>query len=326
MTRPVIAAIPASRYFNAYPVELPERPAVFSGFMYKTAHLKTVKSLPFRILSGIWTAFKALFLLYAVVFSIAGTIALAAAYHFIVTPVRQVKALQNSNPRETAYMARYRATMLSQDTLVQTFMPLDSISRELRQAVLASEDDGFYTHPGFDIQAIIAASECNRFQNGIKKGGSTITQQLAKNLFLTNDKNYERKFKEILYALLMEKYLGKKRILELYLNYAQWGKAVFGCEAASRLYFNKSCRTLPRKEAALLAAVLAKPQKANPANPNSTFIEQRVAVIAANLYFHHLIDDSGYTSLTGYPPPRKDSLGRYDTSGIFSRTDSGKMR
>jgi monofunctional glycosyltransferase len=294
--------------------------------MYKTAYLKTVKSLPFRILSAVWTVFKTLFLMYAVVFSIAGTLAIVAAYHFVVTPVRQVKVLHNSNPGETAYMTRYRATLRSSDTLVQTFVPLDSISMELQQAVLAAEDDGFYTHPGFDIQAILAAIECNRFENGIKMGGSTITQQLAKNLFLTNDKNYERKFKEILYALLLEKYLGKKRILELYLNYAQWGKTVFGGEAAAKLYFKKSCRSLTRNEAALLAAVLAKPQKANPANSNSTFIEQRVAVIAANLYFHHLIDDSGYTNLTGYPPPRKDSLGRYDTSGIYSRADSGKIQ
>jgi monofunctional biosynthetic peptidoglycan transglycosylase len=294
--------------------------------MYKTAYLKTVKSLPFRILSAIWTAFKAIFLLYAVAFSVAGTLALAAAYHFIVTPVRQVKVLQNNNPKETAYMSRYRATLRSHDTLVQTFVPLDSISKGLQQAVIAAEDDGFYTHPGFDIEAIFAAIECNRFQNEIKLGGSTITQQLAKNLFLTNDKSYERKYKELVYALLMEKYLGKERILELYLNYAQWGKTVFGCEAASRLYFKKSCGGLSQNEAALLAAVLAKPKKVSPANPNSSFIEQRVAVIAANLYFHHLIDDSGYTNLTGNPPPRKDSLGRYDTSGIFSRADGGKTR
>jgi monofunctional biosynthetic peptidoglycan transglycosylase len=240
--------------------------------------------------------------------------------------VRQVKTLSDRTPPETAYMARYRATLAPSDTLVQVFVPLDSISKKLQQAVLAAEDDGFYSHPGFDFHAILAAIECNRFRNGLKKGGSTITQQLAKNLFLTNDKNYERKIKELLYALLLEKHLGKKRILELYLNYAQWGKTVFGCEAAARLYFGKSCRWLSRREAALLAAVLARPKKANPVRPNSSFIEQRVAVIAANLYFHHLIDDSGYTDLTGYPPPRKDSLGRYDTAGIYSRTTSRKSR
>ena len=294
--------------------------------MYKTAYQKTVKSLPFRILSAIWLAIKALFILYAVVFSIAGTLALYAAYQFVVAPLHQVKALQNSNPKETAYMFRYRASLRPPDTLVQTFVPLDSISEELQHAVLAAEDDGFYTHPGFDIEAIFAAVECNRFQNEIKMGGSTITQQLAKNLFLTNNKSYERKYKEFIYALLMEKYLGKKRILELYLNYAQWGKTAFGCEAASRLYFKKSNRNLSQNEAALLAAVLAKPQKVSPMSPNSSFIEQRVAVIAANLYFHHLIDDTGYMNLTGNPPPGKDSLSRPDTAGAPPRADSGKTQ
>lgn len=294
--------------------------------MYKTAYMKTVKSLPFRILSVIWLVIKGAFLLYAIVFSLAGTLAIYAAYQFVVAPLRQVKALQNSNPIETAYMSRYSATLRFPDTLVQKFMPIDSISTDLQHAVLAAEDDRFYTHPGFDMEAIFAAIECNRYQNEIKRGGSTITQQLAKNLFLTNDKNFERKYKEFVYALLLEKYLGKKRILELYLNYAQWGKTVFGCEAASRLYFKKSCRNLSPNEAALLAAVLAKPRKVSPMSPNSSFIEQRVAVIAANLYLHRLIDDSGYMDLTGNPPPRKDSLGRFDTAGIFQRLDSGEKK
>jgi monofunctional glycosyltransferase len=296
--------------------------------MYKTAYLKTVKSLPFRILSGIWFVIKGMCLLYAVVFSIAGTLAFVAVYQFLISPLRQVKALQYSNPKETAYMSRYRATLRLPDTLVQKFVPLDSISKELRQAVIAAEDDGFYTHPGIDIEAILAALETNRYQNEIKLGGSTITQQLAKNLFLTNDKSYQRKYRELVYALLLEKYLGKDRILELYLNYAQWGKTVFGCEAAARLYFRKPCGELTQNEAALLAAVLAKPKKVSPVNPNSSFIEQRVAVIASNLYLHHLIDDTGYTNLTGNPPPRKDSLVQPDTAGtgVHFRSDSFSTR
>ena len=289
----------------------------------KTAYMKKAVSLPRRILSVIWLLIKGMFLLYAVVFSIAGTIALYAVFQFVVAPLHQVKELQNSNPIETAYMSRYRATLGRHDTLVQVFVPIDSISIGLQHAVLAAEDDGFYTHPGFDLEAIITAIEYNRVQNEIKMGASTITQQLAKNLFLTNDKNYERKYKELIYALLMDKYLGKKRILELYLNYAQWGKTVFGCETASRLYFKKSCRNLSPNEAALLAAVLAKPSRVSPVNPNSSFIEQRVAVIAANLYLHHLIDDSGYTNLTGNPPPGKDSL---DTAAANLRGDSGNSR
>jgi monofunctional biosynthetic peptidoglycan transglycosylase len=97
------------------------------------------------------------------------------------------------------------------------------------------------------------------------------------------------------------------------LNYAQWGKSVFGCEAASRYYFKKSCRKITYAEAARLAAVLAMPAKVSPLSASSTFIGKRIAVIANNLYLHHWIDDSGYTDLTGREPPRQDSS---DNAGI----------
>ena len=113
---------------------------------------------------------------------------------------------------------------------------------------------------------------------------------------------------------MLEKYLGKRRILELYLNYAQWGKTLFGCEAASRHYFKKSCRNLSREESARLAAVLSMPLRASPLNAGSSFIGQRIAVIANNLYLHRLIDDSGYTRLTGASPPGKDSSAAEDSA------------
>jgi monofunctional biosynthetic peptidoglycan transglycosylase len=263
----------------------------------------TLLSFKYLLLTILW-----LFIAYAVAFSIVGTIALYKAYDYVMTPVREVKALQRINPRETLYMARYRETLEEKDTLSQVFVPLDSISVNLQHMVLAAEDDGFYTHPGFDIGAILEAMEYNRINNSIKRGASTLTQQLAKNLFLTPERSFERKAKELLYTVLLEKFLGKKRILELYLNYAQWGKTVFGCEAASRFFYKKSCKNLTRTEAARLAAVLAKPEKVSPLNMNSTFIPRRIAVIANNLFLHHLIDDSGYTVLTGNPPPVKDTV------------------
>jgi monofunctional biosynthetic peptidoglycan transglycosylase len=268
------------------------------------------KSLHYSFLSFkyLLITIKWLFIAYAVAFSIAGTIALYKAYDYIMTPVHEVKALLLTNPHETLYMVRYRESLGATDTLSQVFVPLDSISESLKRAVIAAEDDGFYTHPGFDIAAMLEAMEYNRINNDIKRGASTLTQQLAKNLFLTPERSFERKYKELMYTVLMEKFLGKKRILELYLNYAQWGKTLFGCEAASRYYYKKSCRNLTRMEAARLAAVLAKPEKVSPLNLNSTFIPKRIAVIANNLFIHHLIDDSGYTALTGNPPPVKDTL------------------
>ena len=278
--------------------------------LFKKILRYTLLSLKYLLITIKW-----LFIAYAVAFSIAGTIALYKAYDYIMTPVREVKALQFNNPRETLYMARYRESLDTADTLIQVFVPLDSISESLKHAVLAAEDDGFYTHPGFDIAAMLEAMEYNRINNGIKRGASTLTQQLAKNLFLTPERSFERKYKELMYTVLMEKFLGKKRILELYLNYAQWGKTIFGCEAASRHYYKKSCQNLTRMEAARLAAVLAKPEKVSPLNMNSTFIPKRIAVIANNLFLHHLIDDSGYTALTGNPPPVKDTA---DTGSVES--------
>jgi monofunctional glycosyltransferase len=279
-------------------------------------------SLVMKIFKAIWLTIKGIFIFYAVAFSLAGTLALYASYQFVISPIRQIKTLEYVNPKETAYMSRLRETLGPRDTIVQYFVPLDSISPELQHAVLAAEDDGFYTHPGIDIEAMLSAMEYNRLQNSIKRGASTITQQLAKNLFLTNKKSFQRKYRELLYTVLMEKYLGKKRILELYLNYSQWGTCVFGCEAASKRYFKKSSKYLSRNEAARLAAVLAMPDKVSPLSVNSAFIGSRIAVIANNLYLHHFIDDSGYHDLTGTRPPGKDSLDSLDTAGAAAPDSS----
>lgn len=251
-----------------------------------------------------------LLLAYSVIFSIAGTVVLYKAYRLISEPLHEVTALKAKNPVESAFMLKYKKELKASnqpDTLFQKFIPLDSISVNLKSAVLAAEDDGFYTHPGFDIEAMLSAMEYNRTHGTIKRGASTITQQLAKNLFLTGEKSFERKYKEFAYTLLLEHYLGKDRILELYLNYAQWGKDIFGCEAASQRYFKKSSHNLSRAEAARLAAVLAMPSKLSPLNTKSVFIAKRLNVIANNLYLHGSIDDSGYSNLTGTAPPNKDT-------------------
>jgi monofunctional glycosyltransferase len=269
----------------------------------------------------LWAIVKTLFLAYAVAFSIVGTVLLIYAYHFIATPVHDVKYLARHNPGETEYMRQYRAQLRLQgkpDSLRQVFVCLDSVSKTLQNAVIAAEDDGFYTHPGFDLEAIIAALDYNRDKNRMAHGASTITQQLAKNLFCDHEKNFSRKFKELGYSLLLEKYLGKDRILELYLNYAQWGDNVFGCEAASQTYYKKPSSRLSLSEAARLAAVLAMPARLSPLNPKSVFIQKRVAVIANNLYKRHVLDDSGYTAVSGLPPPKDslfDSVQSYQTSG-----------
>jgi monofunctional glycosyltransferase len=264
-----------------------------------------------RYLSNIfrfsWLILKTLLLTYAVAFSVVGTIVLAYGYLVITKPIRDISYLVDHNPVETSYMKDYRASLRAKgksDVLQQRFVRLDSIAKTLQNTVVAAEDDGFFTHPGIDIEAILKAAEYNRDRNKIVRGASTITQQLAKNLFLDGDRSFLRKVKELGYTLLLEKYLTKERILELYLNYAQWGDDIFGCEAASRQYYKKPCSHLSIMEASRLAATLAMPSRISPLNANSVFIQKRVEVIANNLYRRHMLDDSGYTSMSGQVPPK----------------------
>ena len=269
------------------------------------------------------------FLAYSVIFSIVGTIAAIYVYSFVMTPVLQVQYLKDHNPKETAFMKDDKydqnkksikgtsRSPSSPDSVSQIFVPLGSISKNLRNAVIAAEDDGFYTHPGFDVEAILGAYEYNRTHNKIVRGGSTITQQLAKNLFLSNDKNFLRKFKELGYTLLLEKILDKDRILELYLNYAQWGDNIYGCEAASLHYYKKPSARLTLSEATRLAASLASPERLTPLNERSGFLQKRIAVIATNLYKKHLINDSDFVDAFGFSPPHDSSSIFPDTNNLF---------
>ena len=148
--------------------------------------------------------------------------------------------------------------------------------------MIAVEDPAFYMHPGFDVRSMARAMDANMTKGELRYGGSTITQQLAKNLFLTGERTWERKMKELVYALVMEWNLGKDRILELYLNYAQWGKNVFGCEAASEIYYNVHCSELTLQQAVNLAAMLASPGNSKP-EEESELMQRRRNVIMQNM-------------------------------------------
>jgi monofunctional biosynthetic peptidoglycan transglycosylase len=262
-----------------------------------------------------------------VAFSIVGTIAIIWVYCAVMAPVQQVEFLVDNNPKETAFMRQYKRDLDKKDrpdSLYQVFVPLASISKSLRYAVIAAEDDGFYTHPGFDVEAMLGAYEYNRNHNKISRGGSTITQQLAKNLFLTNEKSFLRKFKELGYTVLLEKYLDKDRILELYLNYAQWGDNIFGCEAASRRYYKKTSARLTLGEATRLAASLVSPERLTPLNENSGFLHKRIDVIASNLYKKHLVSDSDFVGAFGFKPPCGDSLSGALPAGKNAPTSATK--
>ena len=166
-------------------------------------------------------------------------------------------------PRETAFMA-YRMGELHDKkpdaTLRYQWVPYDRISRNLKRALIAAEDSKFVEHEGFDWDGIQLALEKNRSQGRTVAGGSTITQQLAKNLFLSPEKSYLRKGQEAIITLMLENMLDKERILELYLNVIEWGNGVFGAEAAARRYYGVSAAQLSAEQAARLAAMAPNPR------------------------------------------------------------------
>jgi monofunctional glycosyltransferase len=156
-------------------------------------------------------------------------------------------------------------------------MPLHAISRDLQHAVIASEDNRFCRHHGVDWGAVNDAVEEYDVQ-GRLRGASTITMQVARNLFLWPGGGFFRKGIEVILALAIDALLPKRRILEIYLNVAEWGDGIYGAEAASRAYFRSSAARLSRHDAALLAAVLPNPRRWTPAWP-SNYIVERAAVI-----------------------------------------------
>ena len=263
-------------------------------------NMKTILKTVLKILKIIWKVIKGIFLTYAVLFSVAFTITLILLALYVSRPFFEVKKLKTNNPEQSLYMETCRQHLRDSgevDTLMHIFIPLDSIPPILIKAVIAAEDDGFYIHPGFDLSAIARAYEANRAKNRIKHGASTITQQMAKNFFVGGEKRFTRKYRELAYTILMESMLGKERILELYLNYAQWGKNIFGCEAASQYYYKKSSKNITLDEATRLAAVLAKPKRLNPHYTKSILLKKRLRVIGDNLYRRHIIDDSTYINV-----------------------------
>lgn len=158
-----------------------------------------------------------------------------------------------------------------------TFVPLNQISPDFQHAVIAAEDARFYQHHGFDWHAIQLAAD-HDLEGGRTRGGSTITQQLVKNLFFGTERSFLRKGAEFTLVPVAELVLGKRRILELYLNEVEWGPAIYGAEAASRAYYGTAARNIGRDQGARLAAILPAPLKRKPARMNdySAIIQERM--------------------------------------------------
>ena len=178
-----------------------------------------------------------------------------------------VSVLHATNPSVTALMEARQAQAEAQGHTIGRhwmWVPLSRISPYLHQAVVAGEDASFFTHEGFDWEGIKDAAQYNLEAGKLKRGGSTITQQLAKNLYLSSERSLFRKAREALITRSLEHHLTKERILELYLNVAEWGEGVYGAEAAARHHFKKSSHDLTADEAAWLAAILPSPRRYDP--------------------------------------------------------------
>lgn len=167
------------------------------------------------------------------------------------------------DPATTAFMEARLAIMREKSPtakLKQQWVPYTKISSHLKRAILVAEDDRFVDHEGFDWDGIQKAMNKNQKQGKVVAGGSTISQQLAKNLFLSGERSMLRKGEEALITLMMERILAKERILEIYLNVIEWGDGVFGAEAASRHYFGVTAAQLSQQQAAKLAAMVTRPR------------------------------------------------------------------
>jgi monofunctional biosynthetic peptidoglycan transglycosylase len=202
------------------------------------------------------------------------------AYVYLTLP--DVRELAAGNPTSTAFM-QLRAEEARRDghTLrhVHRWVPYSRISQNLKRAVLVAEDSAFWEHEGIDVEQIRESMRVNIERGAAVRGASTITQQLAKNLYLSPSRDPLRKLRELIIARRMEAALPKARIFEIYLNVIEWGDGIWGAEAAARTYFGVSASALGREQAALLAGAIVNPRALNPARPTARLLRRQSLIL-----------------------------------------------
>jgi len=234
------------------------------------------------------------------------------AYMYLTLP--DVRALATKNPTTTAFM-RIREQDAARDGKrprhYQIWVPYSRISQSLKRAVLVAEDDAFWQHEGVDMEQLKISIENDIAKGQAIRGGSTITQQLAKNLYLSPSRDPLRKLRELIIARRLEAALPKARIFEIYLNVIEWGDGVWGAEAAARTYFDTSAASLSREQAALLAGSIINPRMYSPARPPARLV-RRQRIILARM--------GGYDPPAAVPTPASaaapESVTQPDTPGI----------
>jgi monofunctional biosynthetic peptidoglycan transglycosylase len=190
------------------------------------------------------------------------------------------------NPASSSFMQEGLARMKESDPqarLRHQWVSYDHISIQLKRAIVAAEDSRFLDHEGFDWEGIQKAAEKNLKKGRLVAGGSTISQQLAKNLFLSGSRSFLRKGEEAIITLMIESLMSKRRILEIYLNIIEWGDGIYGAEAASRRYFHIAASKLSAGQAAALAAMVPNPRWYEDHRASRKYLH-RVAIIAARMH------------------------------------------
>ena len=237
--------------------------------LWKSGHRQNARSGPLRWVRKIPVK---LFL---------GFIGIFLAFEILTLPFWGVARLPTENPPDTALMQQRMAEAKEQGKTLRIdyrWVPLSQIPKHVRMAVLVSEDSAFFSHDGVDWHEVWESLETNWEEGRIVRGGSTITQQLAKNLYLSTSRDPIRKLKELLITWMLEARLSKKRILELYLNIIEWGPGVFGIEAAAQRHFHKTASQLTMEEGARLAAVIPSPLRRRPTDDND-YVNKKTQVI-----------------------------------------------
>jgi monofunctional biosynthetic peptidoglycan transglycosylase len=202
------------------------------------------------------------------------------AYVYLTVP--DVRPLARENPRTTAFMRMREAESRGEGRARRTqqrWVPYSRISENLKRAVLVAEDSAFWRHDGLDYEQIRESMEINFERLEFARGASTITQQLAKNLYLSPSRNPVRKLRELLITRRLEAVLTKRRILELYLNVIEWGDGVWGAEAAARAHFGRPASAVSAEQAALLAGAIINPRVLDASAPGARLLRRQRLIL-----------------------------------------------
>jgi monofunctional biosynthetic peptidoglycan transglycosylase len=242
-------------------------------------------------------------------------------------PWISIGALRTVNPIETALMRQRKAEAAAEAKpyrITQRWIALTRIPRHVVEAIVVAEDGTFYSHGGFDWYEVQESIEKNIQQHRAARGGSTITQQLAKNLYLSTSKDPIRKAKEAVITLLLEQSLTKSRILEIYVNCIEWGRGIFGIEAASQAYFGKSAGSLSLEEGARLAAVIPSPLRHRP-DADTRYVLRRKQIVLNRMAARTAASQSQSREMSSRPPDQEvfPATDATDSSDIDEGDDNG---